>query len=267
MIKIVTLIENLVTSTGFIGEHGLSVYIELGDKKILLDTGFSSNFLHNAERLGVEINAVDYLIISHGHHDHIGGLIHFMAKNDRAEVIMKKGATLPKFNGEWYIGHNPDIDFSNSRFRYVDDILEVVLDLFIFPSIRPFFPVDSHKNGFLVEDNGIKSPDLFDDELFLCIKNKGKLIIISSCSHNGISNICETARHYFGLPLERIIGGFHTKKDELQVVEHIANYFNTIDVEEVNTCHCTGVDKFAYLVKHCKATVTYNYTGNQILID
>lgn len=267
MIKIVTLIENLVTSTGFIGEHGLSIYIELGDKKILLDTGFSSNFLHNAERLGVDISMVDYLIISHGHHDHIGGLIPFMSKNTRAEIILKKESTLPKFNGEWYIGHNPDIDFCSCRFHYIDDLLEIVPNLFIFPSIHFFFPVDSHKKGFLVENNGTKSADLFDDELFLCIKNKEKLIIISSCSHNGISNICETARQHFGLPVERIIGGFHTKKDELQVVEHISNYFNKIDIEEVNTCHCTGVDKFAYLVKHCKATVSYNYAGSQILID
>ncbi len=267
MIKIVTLIENLVTSTGFIGEHGLSIYIELGDKKILLDTGFSSNFLHNAERLGIDISTVDYLIISHGHHDHIGGLIPFMAKNTRAEIILKKESTLPKFNGEWYIGHNPDIDFCSSRFQYVDDLLEIVPNLFIFPSIHSFFPVDSHKKGFLIENNGTKSSDLFDDELFLCIKNKEKLIVISSCSHNGISNICETARQHFGLPVERIIGGFHTKKDELQVVDHIANYFNNIAVEEVNTCHCTGVDKFAYLVKHCKATVSYNYAGSQILID
>ena len=267
MIKIVTLIENLVTSTGFIGEHGLSIYIELGDKKILLDTGFSSNFLHNAERLGIDISTVDYLIISHGHHDHIGGLIPFMAKNTRAEIILKKESTLPKFNGEWYIGHNPDIDFCSSRFQYIDDLLEIVPNLFIFPSNHSFFPVDSHKSGFLVENNGTKSFDLFDDELFLCIKNKGKLIVISSCSHNGISNICETARQHFGLPVDRIIGGFHTKKDELQVVDHIANYFNNIAVEEVNTCHCTGVDKFAYLVKHCKATVSYNYAGSQILID
>ncbi len=267
MIKIVTLIENLVTSTGFIGEHGLSIYIELGDKKILLDTGFSSNFLHNAERLGIDISTVDYLIISHGHHDHIGGLIPFMAKNTRAEIILKKESTLPKFNGEWYIGHNPYIDFCSSRFQYVDDLLEIVPNLFIFPSIHSFFPVDSHKSGFLIENNGTKSSDLFDDELFLCIKNKEKLIVISSCSHNGISNICETARQHFGLPVERIIGGFHTKKDELQVVDHIANYFNNIAVEEVNTCHCTGVDKFAYLVKHCKATVSYNYAGSQILID
>ena len=212
MIKIVTLIENLVTSTGFIGEHGLSIYIELGDKKILLDTGFSSNFLHTAERLGVDISTVDYLIISHGHHDHIGGLIPFMAKNTRAEIILKKESTLPKFNGEWYIGHNPDIDFCSSRFQYVDDLLEIVPNLFIFPSIHSFFPVDSHKSGFLVENNGTKSSDLFDDELFLCIKNKEKLIIISSCSHNGISNICETARQHFGLPIERIIGVFTLRK-------------------------------------------------------
>lgn len=137
----------------------------------------------------------------------------------------------------------------------------------IFSSIHSLFPVDSQKKGFLVENNGTKSADLFDDELFLCIKNKEKLIIISSCSHNGISNICETAWQHFGLSVERIIGGFHTKKDELQVVNHIANYFNNIAIEEVNTCHCTGVDKFAYLVKHCKATVSNNYTGSQILID
>jgi 7,8-dihydropterin-6-yl-methyl-4-(beta-D-ribofuranosyl)aminobenzene 5'-phosphate synthase len=267
MVKIVTLIENLVTSTGFIGEHGLSVYIESDDKKILLDTGFSNGFLHNAERLGVDISAVDYLIISHGHHDHIGGLIPFMEKNSKSKIILKEESSQPKFNGKWYIGHNPEIDFSNSRFLYVEDILEVVPNIFIFPSIHSFFPVDSHKNGFFVEKNGLKSADLFDDELFLCLKNDGKLTILSSCSHNGISNICETARQHFQLPIERVIGGFHTKKDELSMVDHIVNYFNMLGVTEIDTCHCTGVDKFAYLAQHCKATVNYNYTGSQIIIE
>ncbi len=53
--KIVTLIENLVYTNGLRAEHGLSLYIDTGNKKVLFDTGQSWAFIANAEKLGIDI--------------------------------------------------------------------------------------------------------------------------------------------------------------------------------------------------------------------
>lgn len=69
-----TLVENTSISKDFGNEHGLSLYIETNALKNLFDVGASELFLKNAEKLGVNITDVDFLVISHGHYDHGGGL-------------------------------------------------------------------------------------------------------------------------------------------------------------------------------------------------
>ena len=79
--KIITLIENLTYKQGLVAEHGLSLYIESADKKILFDTGQSGLFMQNAKKLGINIEEIDSVILSHGHYDHTGGLYPFLQKN------------------------------------------------------------------------------------------------------------------------------------------------------------------------------------------
>ena len=69
-----TLVENTSISKDFGNEHGLILYIETNALKILFDVGASELFLENAKKLDVNISDIDYLIISHGHYYHGGGL-------------------------------------------------------------------------------------------------------------------------------------------------------------------------------------------------
>ena len=66
-------------------EHGLSILLQTERHKILLDTGASDVFIRNAELLGVDLSNVDYVLISHGHSDHAGGLRYFLEQNQRAK--------------------------------------------------------------------------------------------------------------------------------------------------------------------------------------
>jgi len=61
--KIVTLIENLVYKQGLIAEHGLAIYFETENRKILFDTGQSGLFLQNAKALGISIEDIDCLVL------------------------------------------------------------------------------------------------------------------------------------------------------------------------------------------------------------
>lgn len=72
-LRITTLIENNSDENNtLISEHGLSLYIEIDEIKILFDTGQSGDFIKNADKLKIDLNNLNYVILSHGHYDHSG---------------------------------------------------------------------------------------------------------------------------------------------------------------------------------------------------
>jgi 7,8-dihydropterin-6-yl-methyl-4-(beta-D-ribofuranosyl)aminobenzene 5'-phosphate synthase len=85
-----TLVENTSISKDLGSEHGLSLYIEANGRKILFDVGASELFFENAKKLDADISDVDYLVISHGHYDHGGGLEVFLQENKKAEVFLQR---------------------------------------------------------------------------------------------------------------------------------------------------------------------------------
>ncbi len=265
-IKVTTLIENSCFQGKLIAEHGLSMILESLTATILLDTGASPNFIYNANILGFDISKVDYLVISHGHYDHTGGIRQFCEINKKATILLKENALAPKFSGERYVGVDRELTGIENRFQFVDQVMELIPSVFIVPEIQITNPDDKRTSGFKTVKNNELIDDDFSDELFICIPANEELTIISSCSHNGITNICETAKNFFNLPIKRVIGGFHISKTGYESSQLISNYFNANSVSEVFTCHCTGIDQFASIKQLCNAVVKYNSTGDSILI-
>jgi 7,8-dihydropterin-6-yl-methyl-4-(beta-D-ribofuranosyl)aminobenzene 5'-phosphate synthase len=85
-------------------EHGLRLYIETENHKILFDAGQSAAFAENAEKLGVDLRKVDLAVLSHGHYDHGGGLERFLEINQKAPVYVSSYAFEPHYSANGYIG-------------------------------------------------------------------------------------------------------------------------------------------------------------------
>ena len=103
------LTDNIAYKESFLSEHGLSIYFEVNNKKILFDTGATDVFIKNSKQLKVELKDVDFLIISHGHYDHGGGLEEFLNINSKAKIYIQKTAfndfySLQEDNTTRYIG-------------------------------------------------------------------------------------------------------------------------------------------------------------------
>ena len=85
--RVTSLVDN-TSHVGLPGEHGLSLHVLMDDgRQLLFDMGQRRLFADNAVRLGVDLTAVGWAVVSHGHYDHGGGLRAFLELNSRAPYM------------------------------------------------------------------------------------------------------------------------------------------------------------------------------------
>ena len=266
--KITTLVENCSYKRSLRGEHGLSLYIETPKHKILFDTGASDLFIHNAHALNIDLKQVNYLILSHGHNDHTGGLRDFMELNQTARIVCKKEIFDPKFKDNRENGIKDTNLLDQSRFLYINSIIELVPGIFIFPQIKIIDSLDIHFDHFYTQREKKKIPDCFDDELAITLTTNSSFSIISACSHRGITNIYHTVQHSFlKLSPDLVLGGFHIHNAETEKFNVITSYLKKVQPKRIGICHCTGIDKYALFYQQFGNRVFYNYTGKVIEIE
>ena len=239
--RIVCLAENTACDERLGSEHGLSLYMEYGGRKLLFDMGQSDLFLRNAGILGIDLSDVDIAVLSHGHYDHGGGLAAFLAVNDRAPVYISRHAFAPHWHGrEKYIGL--DTTFADHpRLKMIDGetVLDTGITLCRCEDDRLIYPIDAA--GLCAERNGMPVPEDFCHEQYLLLEENGKRILFSGCSHRGILNIM----HRFHPDI--LIGGFHYSK--IALGETLAAYTEALARYDTDyyTCHCTGIEQFAFM--------------------
>ena len=272
--QITTLIEDRPGSGALAHEFGLSLYIETGDTRILLDTGQTGAFADNARALGIDLGLTDLAVISHGHFDHGGGLgrllkdfpqipvhLHKWAMGDFYANIGSKlspGAnrlfphwlkSLPPFRR--YIGlpreaveaHAPKFKLVNRTWHFRDDISLVT-------HIPLPHPMPRGNDSLLARDQGKLIPDGFVHEIILVLKEADGLTLITGCCHKGILNIINAMAMYFpGIPIKAVVGGFHLKKQSDEEVEALAQALADTDIPRIITGHCTGDAAQAILAK------------------
>lgn len=239
--KITCLIENTCLNKNLECEHGLSLFIETENLKILFDMGQSELFYENAVKLGIDISDVDFAILSHGHYDHGGGLKKFLEVNKTAPVYINRFAFEPHFNGtEKYIGLDTNIQ-NSSRLIFVDD------EFTINESCTLFSCNDKERKHYLgsfglnMKINGQIVPDDFRHEQYLLIEENSKKILISGCSHKGIMDITDWFKP------DVLVGGFHFSKIEPgKELSQYADFLDGFDTE-FYTCHCTGTSQFNHM--------------------
>lgn len=247
--RIVTLVENTCPNNKYIAEHGLCIYVETEKHKLLVDSGQTNAVINNADALGIDLSLVDTLILSHGHYDHSGGILPFRKRNNTAKIYMQKTAADPHFNGERYIGIDPDI-LSLPDLITLDGNHTIDDELFLFSNItgRKCYPQGNKK--LLCEKNGTKVPDDFSHEQCLVISQNGNHYLLSGCAHNGIINILDRYYELFGDYPNYVISGFHMmKRDGIYSQKELNTIMQTAHLlSDMNTVffsgHCTGTVPF-----------------------
>ncbi len=256
--QITALVENTSSRPDIGAEHGLSLYIEAAGRKILFDTGQTELFAANAAKLGVDLSQVELAVLSHGHYDHGGGLARFLQLNRHAPVYLHPLAFRPYYNGERYIGLDPQLQ-NEPRLRFVSGATQLAPGLTLFDCSQQERRHDLGSFGLTMQTNGGRLPDDFRHEQYLLIEEAGLRVLISGCSHKGIMDITQWFQPDY------LIGGFHFST--LPLDEALAGYarFLAQFPTQFYTCHCTGCQQFQFMQQHMP-NLHYLAAGDTITI-
>lgn len=268
-----TLVENRAISEDFRTEHGLSLYIETTNHKLLFDVGASGLFLENAKKLNVDIEEVDTVIISHGHYDHGGGLGAFLGVNTKAKIYVSQRAFDDIYANRpggvtAYIGLDQDF-IGSERFVLVGDSLRIDNELELFSNVkgRKFFPFGNQ--DLLIKRGGQFLQDDFAHEQNLVISQGDKRVLVAGCAHNGIVNIVEHMAAALDESPTHVIGGFHLhnrtagRSESKETVITIGEYLKNTGAKYY-TCHCTGIEAYEWLKDVMGEQIEYLATGSQL---
>lgn len=260
--KLVVLMENTACREGLAAEHGLSLYLETGDHRILFDMGQSEAFADNAEKLGVDLTKVDLAVLSHGHYDHGGGLRRFLQINELAPVYVSPHAFGPHYNGkDKYIGLDPALEGHPRLVRSEDGLVPGEgLCLRTFQDREPRYATDPY--GLQILCQGRLVPERFRHEQYLVIREGEKTVCISGCAHRGVLNIMDWARP------DVLVGGFHFKQLPVEAggaLDHAGQVLGAYPAVYY-TGHCTGEPQFAYLKRQLGDRLCPLSTGMEIWV-
>ena len=238
---------------------GLSFYLEDNETKLLFDFGESSLFLENAELMGINVFDVNYVVLSHGHHDHSWGLKHLLQKaryrpfRHSAPILLAHPLAFHsriKENKE--LGLNIPIDNLANYFTISKSALPVWLTdriVFLGQIQRQFTYEGTHSIGQIMTENGIENDFMYDDTA-LAYKSSQGLVIITGCSHSGISNIVEQAKFICNDDrIHTIIGGFHLRNPSYEQLSGTLDYLNKANVQSLYACHCTDLSSRIFLAQ------------------
>ena len=251
MVKIKVLIDNQPGDDALLEcEHGLSFYIETGCSRLLCDMGASEKFICNASRMGIDLSAIDFAFVSHGHADHTGGLPDYLRTFGEKKVYLSE-----RISKEMYFSSRResrrDISTERSVFESHQDRLVLLKEsCWITPEIAAVY-TDVHEhsqplgNAFLSKEvYGEESLDDFGHELSLAVLTPKDLVVVSSCSHGGAVNIIKSCCRFTGMPrIYAFVGGLHLVDGE-ETTSEVEAFVNEMKTEypdiKIYTGHCTG---------------------------
>lgn len=264
--KISILTENLVYRRGFLGEHGLSLLIDTGQKRYLFDTGQSRVFIHNAAKLQVDLKELDAVILSHGHYDHCGGMGNWQAFGS-VPVYVQKQAFEAKYTlnprngklrysgveneGNWQTDAN--IHKLTERHTQIAEGVHLLAEIPYttgFESVPVSFRIS--EAGYLGEllsaepgQDGV-SVDEMKDEQLLVVEEETGLCVFAGCAHAGIINCLQYVRKCFpDKKIHCLAAGMHLKNCTPDRLEKTICALKEQEMDIMIPMHCTGIRAIA----------------------
>ncbi len=253
--RITILCENRTCITqGVTGEHGFSALIEKNGEKLLLDTGQGLSLTPNARAMGVALDEISKIALSHGHYDHTGGLLKLPLQKDRIDIYAHPQVFSQKYsvkksdtgNSYKYIGipaTQEAIESGlNAQFIFTTQFTQISDGVFFSGEVPRTSDFETADARLLIKIQDGYQPDPLIDDASLLIETNAGPVILTGCAHSGIVNTMEHFSEQTGhTSFHSVIGGTHlgflNSPDQL---EKTMEAFERFDVRKIAVSHCTG---------------------------
>jgi len=284
--------------TALNGEWGLSMLAQSHrageERNVLIDFGYTPEvLLNNMSILGIDPSTFDALVLSHGHYDHFGGMVGFLAANkgrlkkdvpfyvggeDAFCIRRNAGGQFGALDRKAILDSNLTLMMSEGPAIVADHAFTTgrIGQTSFEKPLQPSSEIVGIFDGFgcfpekmpAAKNTGTYIADDFDHEIGTAYLVKGKgLVVLTSCSHRGVINTVKQAQEASGVDrVHAVIGGFHIVPplgDDY--IRQTVDAFREIDPDILIPAHCSG-DRFYDLARDALGDkVVHSAVGTQFV--
>jgi len=250
-VKATILVDNYAFGrNGVLAQHGWSVLLETEHGSFLLDTGAGGALLGNASALGLDLHALQGIILSHHHHDHTGGLRELLATLKRPVPVY---AHPDLFKASYSLRNQPPspsgipfrrdvLEGMGARFDLSDAFRAIAPGLFLTGVIPRHTAYEQGDPQLVVGQAPDWTPDPLDDDLAVILPTPDGLFVVLGCAHAGIVN---TLRHAMARTGEQrihtVFGGTHLGMLDAAQRDASLQDLARMDIGHIGGSHCTGM--------------------------
>lgn len=276
--------NGIIPTDTLLAEHGLCLLVTVKANgksySILLDAGYSKvAVLHNLNYLGLSLDKVDTIVLSHGHMDHTGSLKEILGLTGTGtqlivhpDAFLKRSLTLP--NGDAFLfpkfpSHQSLSEWGASVVENKEPMLIGGDAILVTGEVNRTTGFEKGMPGTKIRHDEQFVTDTFTDDqsLVIDLADKG-LVIISGCAHAGIINSIEYARQITGQKkIHALIGGFHLSGAAMAPnVEPTIEKLKQISMEMICPMHCTGFNAISRLAGEMPEQFVNSSVGSKIIL-
>jgi len=273
-INISTLSEN-TANFGFLAEWGLSLLVEVDDTRILFDTGLSFSAVHNAKLMGIDLSKIDFIVLSHGHADHTGGLREVLKIRGQVPVIghpdiwtnkhVKRSDEKAQYCGIPFSAKQ--LESLGARFQLGTEPIRITDRIMTTGEIPMLTSYEHIEDNLFVKENGLLQPDKLADDLSLVIDTDFGLVVILGCAHRGLINTLRHAQKITGKKsIYAAVGGTHLIRASRERMDSTVADLKKIGIQRLGVSHCTGFHACARLAREFEDSFFTNNAGNRFTL-